>query len=653
MNTRRTHFVFLFALVLTMLLTYSNHFHNPFHFDDSHSIVTNSYIRDLKNIPLFFTDGATISSNPANQSYRPLTCVSYAIDYKLGGGLSDTFYFQLSTFIWFVLQCFIMYFLFLFWLKKSIEHPWTTWAAMFAVAWYAVHTANAETINYICARTDSLSTMGVVSGMALFVFFPKLRKFQLYLIPVAMGILVKQSALVFAPILLVYVWLFELNINASNFFQSSSRKNLISGIITSIPSFILCIAGYFIVKAMTPETFVPGTVDHFNFAITQPYVSLHYFITYFLPTELSADSDWLPFESVYNWRFPMGVLFVFAMVRIAFIASNKSETRPIAFGILWFFIALLPSSSIVPFAEVMNDHRTFFPYVGLTLACTWTAALIVLHYKDLIFKSKVNTFYFFAFVMLILGGNILGTWERNKVWSSDETLWYDVTVKSPNNGRGLMNYGLSQMSKGNYDDAEKYFVKALERIPNYSYLHVNMGVLKNAQGKATEAENHFKTGLALSPNNPETYYFYGNFLKSQGRGTEAIPLLEQALILSPGHAFSKNLLEEIRLSGASPEDIIKNAEAVVLKDPSADNYLNLSLVYFRAKKFRECIEACHKALEINPQFAAAFNNICSSYNELGEWDKALAACEKAIQIQPDFQLAKNNKAFAEQQLKKK
>ena len=44
---------FLFILVVT-LLVYSNHFHNPFFFDDSHTIVNNSAITSLENWTDFF-----------------------------------------------------------------------------------------------------------------------------------------------------------------------------------------------------------------------------------------------------------------------------------------------------------------------------------------------------------------------------------------------------------------------------------------------------------------------------------------------------------------------------------------------------------------------------------------------------------------------
>ena len=47
-----------------LLSAYSNHFHNSFHFDDSHVIGSNVYIRSLRNIPTFFMDAGTFNSFP-------------------------------------------------------------------------------------------------------------------------------------------------------------------------------------------------------------------------------------------------------------------------------------------------------------------------------------------------------------------------------------------------------------------------------------------------------------------------------------------------------------------------------------------------------------------------------------------------------------
>jgi hypothetical protein len=95
-------------VVVTLLLAavvsaYSNHFDNPFHFDDSHSIVANAYLRDLGNVPLHITDPETRSTLPTNRADRPVLMVTLVVDYWLGEG-RDPFYFHLSTFFWFLVQ---------------------------------------------------------------------------------------------------------------------------------------------------------------------------------------------------------------------------------------------------------------------------------------------------------------------------------------------------------------------------------------------------------------------------------------------------------------------------------------------------------------------------------------------------------------------
>src|SRR5579871_2712379 len=97
------------GLLLLVILVYSDHFHNSFHFDDSHSIQNNGYLRSLGNIPLFFKSGTTFSTLPANQTYRPMLSTMYAVAYYLGGG--DVFWFHFIIFSFFLLLGILIYFL--------------------------------------------------------------------------------------------------------------------------------------------------------------------------------------------------------------------------------------------------------------------------------------------------------------------------------------------------------------------------------------------------------------------------------------------------------------------------------------------------------------------------------------------------------------
>src|SRR5207302_4319605 len=91
---------------------------------------------------------------------------------------------------------------------------------------------------------------------------------------------------------------------------------------------------------------------------------------------LSADTDHVAVLSIWQDHAWAGLLFVAALLAIAIACSRKRDLRPAAFGIWWFLLALAPTS-VFPVAEVENDHRMFFPFVGLVLAISWAVALWV------------------------------------------------------------------------------------------------------------------------------------------------------------------------------------------------------------------------------------------------------------------------------------
>jgi len=298
------------------------------------------------------------------------------------------------------------------------------------------------------------------------------------------------------------------------------------------------------IKSMDPPTWTPGGTSAFHYIITQPFVLLHYFTTFFAPINLSADTDWKTLPSVFDVRFLVGMLFLAGLAAIGAVAARTERWRPVAFGILWFIVTLLPTS-LIPLAEVMNDHRLFLPYVGLALSVCWTGHLLLAKASSR-FGSQERCYRLVAVVLLAtLAAYGYGTHVRNGVWRTEETLWRDVATKSPQNGRGLMNYGLALMNRGDYANAEKYFNEAMKFTPDYANLHVNMGLLKNATGKAAEAEPYFRKAIQLNPGWPGGYYWYAHFLNKQKRYKEAIPNAQKALQLAPAELEARKLLMDI------------------------------------------------------------------------------------------------------------
>src|SRR6185369_6289296 len=137
--------------------------------------------------------------------------------------------------------------------------------------------------------------------------------------------------------------------------------------------------GVLLTMGMTPSSFEGGASSGALYRLTQPWVALHYFKSFFLPTELSADTDWTYVSGAFSGEALAGYLFVAALLGAAFYLARRQETKPIAFGLFWFLLALAPTS-LMPLAEVTNDHRMFFPFVGLALAVFWSLRLVLLRF---------------------------------------------------------------------------------------------------------------------------------------------------------------------------------------------------------------------------------------------------------------------------------
>ena len=675
MSNKTKYILISLGILLSVLFSYRNIYDNSFHFDDSHTIQDNPFITDISNIPLFFTKGAiTFSSLPANQVYRPIVTTSIAIDYWISSKLSSDGngfhmrYYHYSMMITYILLLVLLFFFFLKLFEKARPNSWNIYFAFFATAFYGLHTVNAETINYIISRSDLLSTFFVIAAFDIFLYFPNKRKWGLFLIPLALGVLTKLTAAMFIPMLIVYYFIYEfLPLN------KTERKKQIKGLVLYASALVLLmlVVVVFVMK-MQSDTFVPGTHTRWQYLITMPYVLLHYFISFIYPYNLSADTDWTVIDSILNYQFIVGILFLVSILFIAFISLKNKKYAPISFGIFWFFIALAPTSSFIPLAEVMNDHRMFYPFVGLTLMWVYIVSIWIVNIKEQIIKSKSLKLKIIIASLIILGLHSYGTFQRTEIWNDGESLWYDVTIKSPKNGRGLMNYGLKLMNKGDYDSAMKYYKKALKYSPKYSYLHTNMGICYDSMGKYAKADSSFKKAIEYAYYSYKPHYFYGANLLKHKKYQEAIKEFELSLKYNPQYNYSMYKLMECytieedwenldRIIGIcksyypnntyakyyvpiAKERITKLdiAREASIKNPSVDSYIELSLKYYFYNKYDSSIWAANQALEINSKSVAAYNNICAANNVLGNYSSAIIAGKMATKLDPNNQLAWNN-----------
>jgi hypothetical protein len=500
------------------------------------------------------------STEPSHWGLRPIVSISLAFDYWLSGGL-DTFYFQLSTFIWFVFIGTLLYFVYKKLLQQAIFCEWTDYMALLLAGWYTLHTANAETINYIISRSDVLSTFFILLSFAIYILAPNKRKYYIYIIPAVIGVFAKETVLTLVIILFFYINLFEKKLSLADHFKKKNFPVILKTIVTLLPLFF-CVATmqYYTLSKMQSTSDIANPWGHY--VLTQSYVWVRYVIAFFIPVNLSADSDWGVIANPFDERIIVGLIFIVALVYTIFKTSSKKETRPISLGLIWFSVSLLPTS-LAPFAEVTNDHRMFYAFIGLTMASGNYILLFTQKIKGTDGKIIKLQRLVFACLFAVICFNAYGVYQRNKVWKNETTLWYDVTVKSPANGRGLMNYGLTQMSIGNYDEANIYFQKALVYVPYYSALYINIAILKGATNKKQEADENFKKAIQFNIASYEPYYFYAGYLKDNHRFEEAEQIALKAVELNPYITSPLNMLAYIYVETKKWDKLVVTAHKIL------------------------------------------------------------------------------------------
>jgi tetratricopeptide (TPR) repeat protein len=85
---------------------------------------------------------------------------------------------------------------------------------------------------------------------------------------------------------------------------------------------------------------------------------------------------------------------------------------------------------------------------------------------------------------------------------------------------------------------------------------------------------------------------------------------------------------------------------------SASDWVDQSLALYNQGKYDEAIQACEKAIELDPKYAMPWNNKGAALMEKGRYDDAVKAYDKAIEIDPEYKWAWANKGLALADLRK-
>ena len=90
------------------------------------------------------------------------------------------------------------------------------------------------------------------------------------------------------------------------------------------------------------------------------------------------------------------------------------------------------------------------------------------------------------------------------------------------------------------------------------------------------------------------------------------------------------------------QDLIEQYNQAV-KGLSATDWYEKGVKFYESGNYKEALNAFNKAIQLNPQYAAAYNNRGVAYGKLGNYQQAINDYNKAIQLNPQYAIAYYNR----------
>jgi len=631
----------LLLLSLLATLIYSNTFSIPFQFDDADNIVENPQVKDLANF--FDLSGS-----------RYVGFVSFALNYSVGG--LQVFGYHLVNLFIHIANSFLVYSLVLLLFKAESHHsPLTTqdlqlttapWIALATALLFVAHPIQTQAVTYIVQRFASLVTLFYLFTVVCYLKWrlassEARSRFLWYggaVLSTILAMKTKENS---------FTLPFMILLMEAVFFRPFTKKRWVALIpfLLTLPIIPLSHPGAI---GEGEAGFAQGTaeISRSDYLFTQFRVIVTYIRLLFLPIQQNLDYDYPISHSILEPVVLLSFLFLLSLFALSLflifdsrLTTHNSQLRPMAFGVLWFFLTLSIESSIIPIQDVIFEHRLYLPSVGFFMALS----VGLMMGRQWLQRQGIPA----AWGVIGLGAAVLvlsaTTYQRNLVWHDAMTLWQDVVHKAPQKPRGHNNLGLAYQDKGMLEAAIQEFQIALRLRPNYVMARNNLGSAYVVQGRLEEATQEFQIALRLRPNFAEGHYNLGSASMTQGRLEEAIQEFQNALRLRPDYAKARNNLGTAFAMQGRLEEATREFQNALRHQPDyADAYYNLGIVYQNLGNLEKAIEQYQNALKLKPDFAPAYHGLGNAYVTQGRTEEAIQAFLMALRLQPDLAEAHYN-----------
>lgn len=442
---KNTRFIAPALIVGAIFLVYFNALSGAFQYDDFNVIVDNGRVHGLA---AWMGDLGGI---------RPLLKLSYALNWMAGPGPWGFHLVNLAIHGANGLLTFTL-------LKRFEAHNEDAeLVALAATLIFVLHPAQTEAVTYICGRSTSLMAMFYLASLVAYLRGRELGLRTWNLVSVLfflLACLTKETALTL-PIALLLVermW-------------SSWSGMKVALRATSSHWLLLCLlciglALHPFQRALLATSFATRSVP-INL-INQIQAQGYLVRTWCWPEHLNID-PFLPVAAHLTWPLAGTAVLLLGLLGVGIFSLRA---RPwLGFGVLWFFLHLIPTNSFIPRLDLVNERQLYLPSLGLAFA-------LVCIIRMLIRKVDLNRKVVAAGFFLLFTTLSVQTMLRNRDYGSEIALWRSSVDEAPQNPRAHNNLGYAYLLQGDKEQARKAFETALALDPGYAKARVNLASLR-------------------------------------------------------------------------------------------------------------------------------------------------------------------------------
>ncbi len=225
-----------------------------------------------------------------------------------------------------------------------------------------------------------------------------------------------------------------------------------------------------------------------------------------------------------------------------------------------------------------------------------------------------------------------------------EAICRQILAKVPNEMNALHGLAHIALQTGRRDDAERLIRHAITVEPRLAELHFSLADILHAQGRNEEVIEALQATIRLQPNHAAAHLNLGIVLDELRRPQESIDACRRSIELDPKNPDAHSQLACAFLAINRPDEAAKASLAALHLNPNhAGASNNLGEALRGLQRPDEAAMYYERALRLTtapPQIMR--NNLGIARMMQGRVEQAIAAHRRAVELQPDYAAAASN-----------